>query len=55
MKKKRIKIDTKLSFENHVSSPCRNTSQKLYVLAEIVKYMDLSKRQCLMKAFITSQ
>ena len=50
-----IKIDTKLSFENHVSSRCKNASQKLHALARIVNYMDLSKRKCLMKAFLTSQ
>ena len=50
-----IKTDTKLSFENHVSSLCKNTSQKLHALTRIVNYMDLSKRRCLMKAFLTSQ
>ena len=50
-----IKIDTKLSFENHVSSLCKKASQKLHALARIVNYMDLSKRKSLMKAFITSQ
>ena len=50
-----IKIDTKLSFENHVSSFCKKASQKLHELARIVNYMDLSKRKSLMKAFVTSQ
>ena len=50
-----IKIDTKLLFENHVSSLCKKASQKLHALARIVNYMDLSKRKSLMKAFITSQ
>ena len=31
-----IKIDTKLSFENHVSSLCKKASQKLHALARIV-------------------
>ena len=43
-----IKIDTKLSFENHVSSLCKKASQKLHALARIVNCMDLSKRKCLM-------
>ena len=43
-----IKIDTKLSF-------AKNASQKLHAFARIVNYMDLSKRKCLMKAFLTSQ
>ena len=50
-----IKIDTKLSFENHVSSLCKKASQKLHALARIVNFMDLGKRKSLMKAFITSQ
>ena len=50
-----IKIDTKLSFENHVSSFCKKASQKLHEHARIVNYMDLSKRKSLMKAFVTSQ
>ena len=51
----RIKIDTKLSFENHVSSLCKKGCQKSHALARIVNYMDLSKSKCLMKAFVTSQ
>ena len=50
-----IKIDTKLSLENHVSSLCKKASQKLHALARIVNYMDLSKRKSLMKTFVTSQ
>ena len=50
-----IKTDNKLLFENHASSLCKKTSQKLHALARIVNNMDLSKRKCLMKAFVTSQ
>ena len=50
-----IKIDTKLSLENHVSSLCKKANQKLHALARILNYMDLSKRKSLMKAFVTSQ
>ena len=50
-----IKIDTKLSFENHVSSLCKKTSQKLHSIARIGNNMDLSKRKCFMKVFETSQ
>ena len=49
-----IKIDTKLSYKNHVSSLCRTTSQKLHALARLVNVMDLTKPKSLMKAFITS-
>ena len=50
-----VKIDSKLSFENHVSSLCKKASQKLHALARAVNFMDLAKRKSLMKAFITSQ
>ena len=50
-----VKIDIKLSFENHVSSLCQKTSQKLHALARVVNFMDLAKRKSLMKAFITCQ
>ena len=50
-----LKIDAKLSFENHVLSLCKKASQKLHELARILNYMDLSKRKCLMKAFVKSQ
>ena len=50
-----IKIDIKLSFENHVSSLCKKASQKLHALARVVNFVDLAKRKNLMKAFITTQ
>ena len=50
-----VKVDSKLSFENHISSLCKKASQKLYALARVVNFMDLAKRKSLMKAFITSQ
>ena len=43
-----IKIDTKLSFENHLSS-LKKASQRLPALARVVIYMELSKRKCLIK------
>ena len=50
-----VKIDTKLSFENHASPLCKKVSQKLHALARVVNVMDLTKRKSLMKAFVTSQ
>ena len=50
-----FKIDSKLSFENHVSPLCKKASQKLNALSRVVNFMDLAKRKSLMKAFITSQ
>ena len=49
-----IKIDTKLSFESHVSSLCKKASQKLHALAKVINFMDLAKRESPMKAFITA-
>ena len=50
-----VKIDSKVSFENQVSSLCKKASQKLHALVRVVNFMDLAKRKSLMKAFITSQ
>ena len=36
-----VKIDSKLSFENHVSSLCKKASQMLHALARVVSFMDL--------------
>ena len=50
-----VKIDSKLFFENHVSSLCKKASQKLHAVARVVNFMDLAKRKSLMKVFITFQ
>ena len=50
-----MKIETKLSFENHVSSLWKKANQKLHALAKVVNFMDLAQRKSLLKAFITSQ
>ena len=50
-----VKIDGKLSFENHGSFLCKKASQKLHVLRRVVNLMDLAKRKSLMKVFITTQ
>ena len=50
-----VKIDSNLSFENHVITYCKKARQKLHALARISHHMDLNKSKNLMKAFITSQ
>ena len=50
-----IKFDSKLSFENHVSSLCKKASQTLHALTRIVNYMNLSRRKSFMKTFFISQ
>ena len=50
-----VQIDSRISFENHVSKLCQKASNKLYALARISPYMDQSKLRASMRAFITSQ
>ena len=50
-----VQIDSKLSFDNHVSKLCQKASNKLNALAHISPYMDQRKLRTLMRAFITSQ
>ena len=51
----RVHIDSKLSFDHHVSNLCKKASNKLYALARISPYMGQNKLRSLMRAFITSQ
>ena len=51
----RVKFDSNLSFENHITTLCKKANQKSHALARISHYMDLNKRRNLMKTFITSQ
>ena len=37
-----IKLDSKLSFQNHASSLCKKASQKLHALTRIANYVNLS-------------
>ena len=50
-----IKFDNKLTFEKHITDICRKASRKIYALARIAPYMDLSKRRMVMNAFFNSQ
>ena len=50
-----IKIDNKLTFDEHVSCICSKASQKLHALARIGNYMSLQQRKIIMKTFILSQ
>ena len=50
-----FKIDTKLSFENHVFPLCKKASLKFHAFARVLNFMDLAKRKSLIKAFTTSQ
>ena len=46
-----VKFGNKLTFEKHVTDICIKASRKIYPLATIVPYMDLSKRRMVMNAF----
>ena len=37
-----VKLDTELSFENHVSSLCKKASQRSHALARVANFMDLA-------------
>ena len=50
-----VQIDSKLSFDNHVSKLSQKASNKLYARARIPPYMDQRKLRTLMRAIITSQ
>ena len=50
-----VRIDSDLTFKEHVTSICSKANQKLHALTRVSKYMSLQKRRILMKSFITSQ
>ena len=50
-----IKIDNKLTFNEHISSIFKRASLKLHALARISLFMDKQKLRILLKAFIESQ
>ena len=47
-----IQIDSKLSFDNHVSKLCQKDSYKLYALARISPHMDQRKLRTLMRELL---
>ena len=50
-----VKIDSKMTFNNHVADICSKASQKLHALSRISNYMTFEQRQTTMKSFILSQ
>ena len=50
-----VTIDSKLSFDDHITILCRKTSQKLHALSRVASYMSFDKKRILLKTFITSQ
>ena len=49
-----VRIDTDLTFKEHVTSICSEVNEKLHALTRVSKYMNLQKCRILMKSFMTS-
>ena len=50
-----VRIDSYLTFKEHVTSICSKVNQKPHALTKVSKYMSLQKRRILMKSFIAPQ
>ena len=50
-----IKIDNKLTFNEHISGICKKVSHKIHTLARVAHFMNQNKLRLLMQAFIKSQ
>ena len=50
-----VKFDNTLTFEKHITDICRKANRKIYALARIAPYMDLSTRRMVMNVFFSSQ
>ena len=50
-----IKVDNKLSFDDHVRDLCNKAIQKLHALARIAHYMQPLQKRLIIEAFINSQ
>ena len=50
-----VKFDHKLSFDDHISEPCKKASSKIHALSRVASYMNISKRRILMDGFFKSQ
>ena len=49
-----IKIDNKLTFDDHVTSICTKASQKLHALSRVRNFMTLKQAKIILKTFILS-
>ena len=50
-----VTIDSNFTFEQHINSLCRKSSQKLHALSRISQYLPPDKKRILFKTFVTSQ
>ena len=50
-----IKIDHKLSFDDHATELCEKASRKLHTLSRVSKFMNFKQWRLVMRSFISSQ
>ena len=50
-----VTMDSNFTFEEHINSLCRKSSQKLHALSRIAQYLSPNKKRILFKTFVTSQ
>ena len=50
-----VKIDSKLSFKEHVKTLCDTASNKLHALNRVARFMTVHQKRAIMRAFINSQ
>ena len=50
-----IKIDNKLTFDEHISGLCKKAANKLRALARVTSYMPLPKKKLLLNSFFNAQ
>ena len=50
-----VKIDNKLSFEEHFKSICKKANNILITLVSSTPYMEIGKRKLLLNAFFNAQ
>ena len=49
-----ITIDSDFTFEEHINTLCRKTSQKMHALSRMSQYLSQHKKRILFKTFIMS-
>ena len=50
-----VKLDHKLSSDDHISDLCKKASRKIHALSRVALYMNISKRRILMNALFKSR
>ena len=49
-----VKVDNKLTFDDHVKDMCRKSNSKLGALGRITAYMGLGKKKFLMNSYFAA-